>query len=122
MLDDIRSTAPGDAEVIDRLAEARVFFYDGPGVILPSGRRVSGEEMRGLVAEAGYVPLARDGERNDPALPKYWGHDTPPVPARADVLRESARRAHAKGVISAAELDDRLRRIAFMEEQDSEGG
>lgn len=77
MLDEIRKNTPGDAEVIDHLAEARVFFYDGNGVILPSGRRVTGEGMRALVAEAGYNPLGRDGERNDPLSPKYWGHDTP---------------------------------------------
>jgi hypothetical protein len=63
MLDEIRKNTPEDAAVIDRLAEARVFFYDGNGVILPSGRRVSGEGMRALVAEAGYDLLGKDSAR-----------------------------------------------------------
>lgn len=76
MLDEIRQNTPEDAAIIEQLAAARVFFYDGPGVILPSGRRVNGDGMRSLVAEAGYNPLGRDGERNDPFSPKYWGNDT----------------------------------------------
>jgi len=37
---------------------------------------------------------------------------------RHDLLRESAREAHAKGRITQADLEDRLRRIAFMEGQE----
>jgi hypothetical protein len=36
---------------------------------------------------------------------------------RHDALRKSARDAHAEGKITRAELEDRLRRIAFMERQ-----
>lgn len=52
-----------DQDIIERLAGARTYFYDGPGVILPSGRKYSGEEMRALVAEAGFNPLTRDGDK-----------------------------------------------------------
>jgi hypothetical protein len=57
-LDEIRRTAPGDAEAIEAAARAEMYFFDGPGVILPSGRRCTGEEMRALVAEAagGFIP------------------------------------------------------------------
>lgn len=37
---------------------------------------------------------------------------------RHDALRKSARDAHAEGRITAAELEDSLRRIAFMEGQE----
>ncbi len=66
MLDEVRKDTPEDAEVIDRLAEAKVFFYDGPGVILPSGRRVTGEGMRALVAEAGLALQWADHHRVAP--------------------------------------------------------
>lgn len=59
-LDEIRRNSPKDAEAIEMCAAGRMFFYDGPGVILPSGRRASGAEMRVLVAEAGYNPLTRE--------------------------------------------------------------
>jgi hypothetical protein len=74
-LDEIRRCTPEDAAIIDALAEARTFFYDGPGVILPSGRQMDGKGMRTLIKEAGYDPLTRDGERNDPDSPKFWGRD-----------------------------------------------
>jgi hypothetical protein len=41
---------------------------------------------------------------------------------RHDLLRESAREAHAKGRITSADLEDRLSRIAFMEGQDAADG
>lgn len=56
-LERIRHTSPEDALIIDQLALAKVFFYDGSGVIMPSGRRITGEQMRLLVAAAGYNPL-----------------------------------------------------------------
>jgi len=59
-LDEIRAVSPEDADVIEAAARGRMFFYDGPGVILPSGRRCTGEQMRALVAEAGYNPLTRE--------------------------------------------------------------
>jgi hypothetical protein len=59
-LDEIRAVSPEDAEVIEAAARGKLFFFDGPGVILPSGRRCTGERMRGLVAEAGYNPLTRE--------------------------------------------------------------
>ena len=31
--------------------------------------------MRALIKEAGYDPLTRDGDRNDPESPMYWGKD-----------------------------------------------
>lgn len=59
-LDEIRRNTPEDAEAIEAAARGRMFFYDGAGVILPSGRRCTGTEMRVLVAEAGYDPLTRE--------------------------------------------------------------
>jgi hypothetical protein len=53
----IRVTCPEDAKVIDELAKAKCFFYEGPGVIMPSGRRLKGNQMRLLIAAAGYNPL-----------------------------------------------------------------
>jgi hypothetical protein len=82
MLDDIRREAPEDFIVITSIASLRVFFYDGPGVILPSGRRVTGDVMRALVAEAGYDPLARGGDRSNPDSPIYWGKDVDPTAPR----------------------------------------
>jgi hypothetical protein len=82
MLDDIRRETPGDAIVIHTLANLRVFFYDGPGVILPSGRRVTGHDMRALVAEAGYDALAKGGDRSNPDSPIYWGKDPDPAAPR----------------------------------------
>jgi hypothetical protein len=75
MLDEIRKNTPEDAKMIDQLANSGVFFYDGPGVILPSGRRVTGEGMRALLAEAGYDPMAKNGDRNDPTSPIHWRFD-----------------------------------------------
>jgi hypothetical protein len=59
-LEEIRRYMPEDAAVIEGCARCRLFFYDGPGVILPSGRHATGEEMRSLVAQAGYNPLTRE--------------------------------------------------------------
>ena len=53
----IRSYTPEDADIIDFCAQAKMFFYDGPGVIMPSGRRLNGRQMRLLVSAAGYNPL-----------------------------------------------------------------
>jgi hypothetical protein len=50
---------PEDAAIIERLAEAKVFFYDGDGVIMPSQVCLSGAEIRNMIAEAGYNPLTR---------------------------------------------------------------
>jgi hypothetical protein len=58
-LDELRRDSPKDAAVIEACAAGGMFFYDGAGVILPSGRRCTGAEMRALVAEAGYNPLTR---------------------------------------------------------------
>jgi hypothetical protein len=82
MLDDIRRETPEDFIVITSLANLRIFFYDGPGVILPSGRRVNGRDMRALVAMAGYNPLTKDGDRNNPDSPIYWGKDADPAAPR----------------------------------------
>ena len=40
---------------------------------------------------------------------------------RYDALRQSALDAHAEGKITAAELEDRMRRIAFMEREAGAG-
>jgi hypothetical protein len=58
-LDDIKTYTPKDWEAIEACAKLGVFFYDGPGVILPSGRRCTGEVMRALITEAGFNPLER---------------------------------------------------------------
>lgn len=66
-LEALRELCPQDAALIDQLAAAKVFFYDGPGIIISHGRKLSGEQARTLVAQAGYNPMA--GTRSDP-LPR----------------------------------------------------
>jgi hypothetical protein len=71
---------------------------------------VAGEVVRTEADEqfAADLAAAAGAERARPAIPA----------SRPDALRQSAREAHAKGRITTADLEDRLRRIAFMEQQD----
>jgi hypothetical protein len=55
----LKKHQPEDAAIIEQMAKDRIYFYDGPGVIMPSQVRLSGAEIRSMVAEAGYNPLAR---------------------------------------------------------------
>jgi hypothetical protein len=74
-LEEVSQRWPEVAEVIRFLAEKRVFFFDGDGVILDRNRKLTGAEMRALIREAGYDPLTRDGDRNDPESPMHWSKD-----------------------------------------------
>jgi hypothetical protein len=61
-LEEIRQATPEDAVLIDEIARTSVFWYEAADVILPSGRRVTGVQMRELAAEAG-SEQATFGER-----------------------------------------------------------
>lgn len=61
-LEDLRAISPEDAAMVERCAQAQMHFYEGPGVILPSGRHCPGLLMRALVTEAGYDADTADAE------------------------------------------------------------
>jgi hypothetical protein len=98
---------------------------DEEGEILPDAEAA----LTRLHAETGValqIALAtgefRTGRYVSDKYSANWRLDAAPALTRPDALRESARRAHAEGRITRDDLEDRLRRIGVMEQQDRDAG